>query len=180
MTQTPTREACQIENCDSNEQQDYRVLQLWLADPHGRFDVRSSNFDRVRSSLEFMLGRLLRKSNETRIHEFWCDGVEIVEHVATADRFQFAGACIISDKEANTMWLAPFELSIEYREFEEWPSAAMVRVGHADASCTFDRSLPCSREHRLFALSHWIYGERPRSLSEWAISVELDPYPPST
>lgn len=179
MPPQPTRESCDKENCASNEQQAYRVLQLWRKDPHGRFDQRSSNFDRVRTTLEHMIGRILRHAEQTAFHEFWCDGVEIIEHEEEPERFQFAGACIISDKRASTMWLAPFELEVEYRSNKEWPSAASMRIGHSHSADIFDRALPCNRAHRLHALSHWISGNRPADHQGWGMLVSLNPYPQS-
>jgi hypothetical protein len=174
---TPTPDDCRKENCDSPEQQDARVLRRWAADPFGRFDTSRSNFEEVRLSLEFMIGRLLRLSDAPTLHEFWCDGVEPVVYSVVESDYAFAGACILSDHEANLMWLAPFELQIAYLQGCDWPAMASVRLGHRDTEHRFDRSLVCGREHRLYALSHWIYGDRPNSIDAWAVSLDFAPYP---
>ncbi len=174
----PTPDDCRKENCDSAEQQDARVMRRWVAEPYGRLNASWSNFQGVRLSLEFMIGRLLQLSDAPALHEYWCDGVEPVVHTSTNDDYSFAGACILADRESTAQWLAPFELQIVYPPGCDWPLMASVRLGHRDAERLFDRSLGCCREHRLYALSDWIYGARPNSREAWAICLDLDPYPP--
>ena len=175
---TPSVDYCLKEHCDSSEQQEARLLRRWASDPYGRFDDSGSNFQIVRVSLEFMICRLLNLSSDPRLFEYWCDGVEPVVHNVLQGDYSFAGACILADTESTAQWLAPFELHIAYPHDVEWPSEVSLRIGHRDVDRLFDRSLCCCRQHRMYALSHWIYGSRPSKLESWAINVNLTPYPP--
>ena len=173
----PTRDDCRKENCTSADQQVNRVLRRWLAEPLGRFDEQWSNLHRVRISIEFLIGRVLDRSPDAALHEYWSDGVDLIHHEASLERFDFGGACILSDRHASAMWLVPFEMRIDYLDPAGHPTALRLRVGRADSRHLFDRSLQAGREHRLFALSHAIYGGRPTDPSSWAMTVDLDPYP---
>lgn len=127
----------------------------------------------------FMMRPLLRLSDDVSLHEYWCDGVDLVYHRVIANSFAFAGACILSDAVANSMWIVPFEFQIDFADNDEWPACVSLNLGHHDTNSLFDRTLKCGPEHRLYALSHCVYGNRPSELSDWAIRVDLNPYPSS-
>lgn len=153
------------------------MFRRWAAQPFGQFNEEWSNFYRAGLSIEFMIQRLLQFSENRTLHEYWCDGANPVVYEFSGDEFFFSGACTLSDHHAQAMWLVPFELRIAYPPKCEWPLTASIRLGHRDNEQLFDRSLICSRNRRLYLLSHSIYGNRPQEDSGWAITVCLNPYP---
>ena len=174
---SPTREDCQPENCETNEQQFARICRLWLSDPDGRFDARQTNRQRLCSSLEYRFQPWFSLSPEKTIHEFWSDGIYFLETSGDGADFEFVGASIFSDREAMKMWLAPFEIAVTYPNDEiEQPAALRIKFGVHDSEQLIARIQPKSwktwREEAVDLLSPW-----PTDDCDWAIVLESDSFP---
>lgn len=175
---TPSREDCRKENCISADQQFARILRRWHAEPLALFDDDTSNHQALRVATEFLLGRIFKQANNTLLHEYWCDGTDFVQMSSDQFTYFLGGGCIISDRHINTMWLAPFELSLAYTPNDlDKPSSLSLRLGHLDTEHTISRRYPSGQKYRLYAMAHALYGRRPIDDSEWAAIVLLDPYP---
>jgi hypothetical protein len=173
----PTPADCHKDNCSDNDQQFSRIVRRWASDPLGQFGDRESNYQRLRVAVEFFICPVLKLSADATLHEYWCDGVDFVAWDSTDDNYNLGGACIISDRHCNTMWLAPFELDICYdQSLIDCPASVVLRLGHRDPEYLFSRKYPAGRQHRLFAMTHFLYGGRPTVDAGWAAHIVLDPY----
>ncbi len=127
--------------------------------------------------MEFMIGSLLRRSADASLHEFWCDGVNLVESTVNNGKFYLGGSCIFSDRQCDAMWLAPFCLELRFRGFVDFPDSVRLRLGHRiRARIALRSGYPSNRQNRLHSLSHALYGMRPAADELWAAVVDLDPY----
>jgi hypothetical protein len=176
----PTPEDCHKDVCSNADQQFARILRRWAALPYGEFSERESNHQRLRVAIEYqMFQRVLERSLDSTLHEYWSDGVEFVEWKVSECSYYFGGTCIFSDRHAQTMWLAPFELRIEYDPKEiDCPSSVDLRLGHRDPVDCISKRYKTGREYRLYALAHSLYGSRPQKTEDWAAHVNLTPYEP--
>jgi hypothetical protein len=176
----PSPEDCSKESCRDAEQQFARVLRRWAALPYGEFNERESNHQSLRIAIEYqMFQRVLERSSDSTMHEYWSDGVEFVESKVLDCSYYFGGSCIFSDRHAQTMWLAPFELRIEYDPNDlDCPSSVDLRLGQRDPVDCISKRFKAGREYRLYALAHSLYGSRPQQVEDWAAHVYLNPYRP--
>lgn len=174
----PAPEDCHKDACVDSDQQFSRILRRWAALPHGQFNSRESNHDRLRSAIEYvMFGPVLERSSDSTLHGFWSDGVELVEWHVEDQSFYFGGACYYSDREARCQWLGPFELQIEYDgQNLDCPGSVDLRLGHRDLVDRISKQYPAGREFRLYSMAHCLYGSRPATLDGWAAHVNLTPY----
>lgn len=173
----PTREDCRKESCSSADQQFSRILRRWGACPFGAFDDDTSNHHALRTATEFLIGRVLKRSTDSTHHEYWCDGTYFVQTNHQDYHFYFGGACALSDRHANAIWLGPFELSLEYLPTDlEIPSSVTLRLGHICSEHTISRRYPTGRKYRLYAIAHSLFGERPNTECGWAVNITLCPY----
>jgi len=173
----PSRDDCRKENCRSSDQQFSRILRRWQHEPLASFDDVASNHQALRVATEFLIGSILKRSDNLLLHEYWCDGTDFVETSCDAHRYFLGGGCKFSDRYANAMWLAPFELSLNYSPIDlDMPSSLVLRLGHFGAEHTISKRYPTGRTYRLYAMAHALYGNRPTNDNDWAAVVRLDPY----
>lgn len=176
----PTPENCSKEACADPDQWFARILRRWVALPLGRFDERYSNHAWLRVAVERFVCHIIETSNDSNWHGYWCDGVEFVEWKVDGNSYFFGGAGYISRPDAGPQWILPFELRIEYDSTNiDRPSSVDLRLGHRDPNNLFSERYPAGREHRLHAIAHYVYGDRPTLIGDWAIHVNLTPYPDS-
>lgn len=175
---TPTSKECHKDFCVSADQQFSRIVRRWAAEPLGQFEEGYSNHERLRSAIEYFIQPILKQSPDESVHEFWSDGVELIESFASSTVYFFGGACIFSDRHANWMWLAPFELRMDYNPHAtDCPSSVDLKLGHRDLNERISKQYPTGRKgYRLYAMSHCLYGNRPKSNENWAVHVNLSPY----
>ena len=175
----PSRDDCRKEQCSSADQQYSRILHRWSIEPHGFFDDARSNHELLRVSTEFLIGRIIRTSENQDLHQFWCDGVDFVHFKRDGLTFRFGGGCIFSDKKADAMWLAPFGLSVRYAsDLLDLPVEMSLRLGHRDAVDTISRRYATGRRgYRLYAISHALYGSRPTQDEDWALVENVATFP---
>lgn len=174
----PAAADCHKDACQSAEQQFVRYYRRWLAEPHGALGETRSNHAGLRQITEFAIGRFLGHSTDAAFSELWCDGVELV-HCAVRDRVhEISGACTLSNREQDSMWLAPFALQFSFDADADTIKNVDLRVGHhgveGDRMC---KRYPTGRTYRLCRLAHSIYGSRPKADPEWAVIISLNPYP---
>lgn len=175
---TPTPEECHKDACTSADQQFSRIVRRWATEPLGRFDEQSSNHERLRRALEFLIQPILMQSPDSSVHEFWSDGIEIIEFSHSPMTYYFGGACVFSDRNSNAMWLAPFEMNINYELNElDRPRSVELKLGHRDPNDRLSRLYPSGRGgYRLYAMSHCLFGNRPKNNHDWAVYVNLLTY----
>ena len=174
---TPTVDDCRKENCISADQQFSRILRRWRNGPFASFDDEKSNHQVLREAVEFLIGRIVKRSKDLLHHEYWCDGAEFILASHENENYCFGGACIFSDRHANAMWLAPFELLLTYSPIElDIPSSVILRLGHVSDEHPISRRYPTGRTYRLYAIAHSLYGNRPSNDKGWAVNLTLCPY----
>ncbi|MBX7104115.1 MAG: hypothetical protein K1X57_08530 [Gemmataceae bacterium] len=173
----PTAAECHKDACSSGEQMLSRVLRRWLAEPHGFIDENTSNYRKLCILLMFLVDSILDRSPDATLHEFWCDGVELVDWKIHEGSYSFGGACIYSDRQCNSMWLAPFRLELTYAESGDVPSAVRLRLGHksqdGDRIC---KRYKCGHQYRLHDMAAELYESHPSDDDQWAAVVDIDPY----
>ena len=163
-------------DCQSLEEQRVRVFRNWLLDPNGQCHEKWNNDRLVKYTIEFWIQPLLKLSGDESIPKLWSDGIIYFEcQKREMANLHFSGTTVLSDQQARSQWLAPFELRCRYDESATPPQAVEIRLGRPDAKSQILRT-PLGSSQTRIQRAKFIHVSRPEKNNEWAIVVYLDPY----